>query len=242
MSGLVSLVVPVRNEHEGIGRFLSDLEAGLAGVPHEILICYDSDDDTTLTAIAALAPPPLGIRFVKNTIGAGPSCAIRAGLRAALGDVVVVTMADSSDPPEAIVRMAEVVRKGADVVSGSRYMRGGRQIGGPPLKTFLSRAAGLSLHFVAGIPTHDATTSFRAFSQRFLREVPLESTTGFTFGIEATVKAHRLGYVVSEVPVTWTDRTAGKSNFRVGKWLPAYLRFYLGAMAIPFTRRPRNRR
>jgi hypothetical protein len=112
-------------------------------------------------------------------------------------------------------------------------MSGGRQVGGPWLKRSLSRAAGLSLHYLAGVPTHDATTSFRAFSSRFVREVPLESSTGFTLGLEATLKAHRLGYVVTEVPVTWTDRTVGKSHFRIGKWLPAYLRLYVRAMALP---------
>jgi hypothetical protein len=112
-------------------------------------------------------------------------------------------------------------------------MRGGSQTGGPLLKTLLSRAAGLSLAWVAGIGTHDATTSFRAFSRRFVDRVPLESKTGFTFGIEATVKAHHGGFAVGEVPSTWTDRTAGESNFRVAKWLGAYLRWYLAAMLVP---------
>ena len=101
------------------------------------------------------------------------------------------------------------------------------------LKTLLSRSAGLSLAWIAGVRTHDATTSFRAFSRRFVDRVPLESRTGFTFGIEATVKAHRAGFIVDEVPSSWTDRTAGESNFRVAKWLGAYLRWYFDAMFVP---------
>ena len=230
---VLSVVVPVRNEHDNIGPCLERLGAALHSTHHEILVVYDHKDDSTLAAIDRMVPKPAAVRLVQNTLGPSPSLAIRAGIAAALGDVVVVTMADLSDPPQAILEMARAIRDGADVVSGSRYMRGGSQTGGPLLKTLLSRAVGLSLAWVAGVGTHDATTSFRAFSRRFVDRVPLESRTGFTFGIEATVKAHHLGFVVGEVPSTWADRTAGQSNFRVAKWLRAYLRWYLAAMIVP---------
>ena len=233
MSQSISVVVPVRNEHDNIGPCLSRLDAALRSHAHEIVVVYDRDDDTTLAAIERLSPKPARLRLVHNTLGPSPSFAIRAGIAAAQGDVVAVTMADLSDPPEAILEMAKKIRDGADVVSGSRYMRGGSQTGGPPLKTILSRGAGLSLAWVAGVGTHDATTSFRAFSRRFVDAVPLESRIGFTFGIEATVKAHSKGFVVGEVPSSWTDRTAGQSNFRVAKWLGAYLRWYSAAMGVP---------
>lgn len=233
MRELISLVIPVRNEHENIGKCLARLEPAFRDLPHEILVVYDREDDTTLAAIEKMPAKPRTLRLVHNTLGPSPSLAIRAGITAAEGDVIAVTMADLSDPPEAIVAMAAKIRAGADVVSGSRYMRGGSQTGGPIVKTLLSRAAGLSLAWVAGIGTHDATTSFRGFSRRFVDSVPLESRTGFTFGIEATVKAHRAGFVVSEVPSSWVDRTAGESNFRVAKWLGAYLRWYFLAMWAP---------
>jgi len=233
MRELISLVIPVRNEHENIGKCLERLEPVFRDRPHEILVVYDRDDDTTLAAIAAMATKPQTLRLVHNTLGPSPSFAIRAGITAAEGDVIAVTMADLSDPPEAILAMATKIRSGADVVSGSRYMRGGSQTGGPLVKTLLSRAAGLSLAWVAGVGTHDATTSFRGFSRNFVDAIQLESRTGFTFGIEATVKAHRAGFVVSEVPSSWADRTAGESNFRVAKWLGAYLRWYFLAMWVP---------
>jgi dolichol-phosphate mannosyltransferase len=235
MTPLVSLVIPVRNEHENIGPCLERIERDLADLEHEVLVCYDSEKDTTLPAIAALAVKPARLRLVKNDLGPSPSYAMRAGLAAAAGDVVVVTMADLSDEPRLVRLMAEKIRGGADVVSGSRYMPGGRQIGGPRVKTFLSRAAGLSLRWIAGLGTHDATTSYRAFSRRLLTEIPLESTTGFTLGLEATVKAHLAGLTVDEVPALWTDRTAGESNFRVGAWLGAYLHWYALALAAPVT-------
>ncbi|BCI88904.1 hypothetical protein NIIDMKKI_41100 [Mycobacterium kansasii] len=150
---------------------------------------------------------------------------------------MVTSMADLSDPPSAIPLMAAKVRdEGADIVSGSRYMPGGSQTGGPRLKTLMSRTAGLSLHYVGGVPTHDATTNFRAYSRRFLDDVPVESLRGFEVGLELTTKAYLLGYRVDEVPSSWEDRTAGTSKFDLVGWLPAYLHWYGLAMRRPMLR------
>ena len=120
---------------------------------------------------------------------------------------------------------------GADVVAGSRYMRGGRQVGGPLLKRTMSRAAGLSLHWLGGLPVHDATSNFRLYSKRLLNQVTIESRGGFELGLELTVKAYRLGMRVAEVPTTWRDRTAGQSRFKLLEWLPRYLHWYWRGMA-----------
>jgi hypothetical protein len=150
---------------------------------------------------------------------------------------VLVAMADGSDDPKDVDRMLEVARSGAAVVSGSRYMRGGRQLGGPLLKRTLSRLAGLSLHWVAGLPTHDPTNSFRLYSRSLLDAVEIESVGGFEVGLELTVKAHERGLRVAEVPTTWRDRTAGQSRFRLWRWGPHYLRWYLRALGARFRRR-----
>jgi hypothetical protein len=118
-------------------------------------------------------------------------------------------------------------------------MRGGRQLGGPLLKRTMSRVAGLSLHWVGGVPTHDPTNSFRMYSRRLLDAVELESEGGFEVGIELTVKAHLLGLRVDEVPTTWRDRTAGESRFKVRQWTPHYLRWYLRGIGGRLRRRPR---
>ena len=110
-------------------------------------------------------------------------------------------------------------------------MRGGRQIGGPPLKRLMSRTAGLTLHWFAGVPTHDPTNNFKLYSRRFLEATPIESTAGFELALELTVKATLDGRPVAEVPTTWRDRTAGQSNFKLRKWLPHYLHWY--AVGVP---------
>lgn len=230
----ISVVLPVYNERENIAPCLRGLARALANVEHELLVCYDFDEDTTLEGIRAMgAEAPRSIRLVKNTLGRGPHKAIQAGFHAASGDAVVTTMADLSDPPELIPRMAERIRAGADVVSGSRYMAGGSQKGGPWLKRTLSRIAGVSLRWLAGVGTHDATSNFRAYSKRLLDSTTIESTAGFEIALELTVKAHLAGMKVDEVPSSWTDRSAGQSRFRLWKWLPNYLRWYGRAMREP---------
>lgn len=229
---LISVVIPVYNEAENIQPCLRALHAALAHLPHELLVCYDFDGDSTLPAIEAMADRPPTVRLVRNDLGRGVACAMRAGFASARGDVIVTTMADLSDEPHVIPRMAERIRDhGAHVVAGSRYMRGGRQIGGPALKGALSRLAGVSLRVLAGVGTHDATSNFRAYSAEVLRRIPIESTMGFEVALELTVKAHNLGLKVDEVPTVWRDRTAGESRFKLWKWLPAYLRWYWTAMA-----------
>src|SRR4051794_25762295 len=186
-----SVVVPVFNEHEIIGEFCAKAVRHLPS-GYELLICYDRDDDTTLPALAALpadAKPP-HIRLIKNTLGRGVRYAIDAGMRAATAPVVVVMMADVSDDFDKVDEMVRRAEAGADVVAASRYMRGGRQVGGPRIKGLLSRVAGVTLHHLAGLPTHDPTNSFKAYRRDFLAQSPIESAAGFVLGMELTLKAH----------------------------------------------------
>lgn len=234
---LISVVVPVYNEGPNILRCVSELYESLRSQPHEILVCYDFDEDDTLVALDGMLDPPPTLRRVHNRLGRGPAWAMRAGFAASRGDVIVTTMADLSDPPQVIPAMAERIRSGASVVSGSRYMRGGRQVGGPLLKRTLSRLAGLSLYWLAGLETHDCTNNFRAYSAEFVRGVAIQSVRGFELGLELTVQAFVRDLRIAEVPTTWTDRTRGESRFRLLQWLPVYLRWYLLAVRHGLWRR-----
>jgi len=238
-----SVVVPVYNEAENIGPFCA---AALAHLPaaFELLVCYDFDGDTTLPALAALPADqkPADVRLVRNDLGRGVRYAIDAGMRAARAPVVVVAMADLSDDFPKVEEMVRRAEAGADVVCASRYMRGGQQLGGPRLKGLLSRTAGLTLHWFAGLPTHDPTNSFKAYRKDFLDRTPIESTDGFTLSLELTVKAHFNGGRVEEVPATWHDRVAGRSRFQLRKWLPLYLRWYRAAFRAAWFGRPISRR
>ena len=226
-----SIVVPVFNEAENIAPFcrkaLDELPAR-----YELLICYDFEEDSTLPALAGLRDidKPSRLRFIRNELGPGVRYAIEAGMRTAEASVILVMMADISDDFGAVEEMVSKVEQGADVVCASRYMRGGKQIGGPWLKGLLSRAAGLSLHWLTGLPTHDPTNSFKAYRREFIERTTIESAAGFALGIELTVKAHFNGGRVEEVPATWYDRAAGESRFRLWKWIPLYLNWYVWAI------------
>ena len=94
------------------------------------------------------------------------------------------------------------------------------------LKGMMSKVAGRSLRLLAHVGTRDATNSFKAYSSEFVREVGIDSRSGFEIGIELTAKAKRMGRPVAEIPTIWLDRQAGVSNFRIAKWIPSYLRWY----------------
>lgn len=225
----VSIVIPVYNEADNIPPLFDAIRQHI-GTDNEILICYDFDEDNTLPAVREHGGGFASIRLVKNAYGRGPLGAIKSGFDAAAGDAVVVLMADLSDDLSCFPQMVKLFEDGCQVVAGSRYMKGGRQIGGPWLKKTLSRLAGVSLHYLVGLRTHDATNSFRLYSTDFLKSVQIESDGGFEVGLELTVKAHLKGLRIAEVPATWRDRTAGQSRFRLWKWLPKYLRWYRAAV------------
>ena len=221
-------VMPVFKEGEAVESVIRAFSAGVK-TPHQIVVVYDFDEDPTVPVIDRLAAEMPTVRGHRNDIGRGVLNAMKAGIAASSSPYVLVTMADGSDEPHIVDAMVALARDGADVVAASRYMRGGRQVGGPLLKRLMSRAAGLSLHWFAGVRTHDPTNNFKLYSRRFLESIAIESEAGFELALELTVKATLARRRVAEVPTTWRDRTSGQSNFKLRRWLPHYLRWYVVA-------------
>jgi glycosyltransferase involved in cell wall biosynthesis len=221
----VSVVIPVYNEGESIVPCLERILREVL-LPAEVLVVHDMPEDTTVPYALEVAQRDPRVRPVLNTYGRGPANAIRFGIDTARAPIAVVTMADGSDDPRQIDDLARLVDRGVVVAAASRYMPGGQQVGGPVLKRFMSRLAGRSLHTFARVGTRDATNSFKAYSTEFVREVGIESRSGFEIGLELTAKAARLRRPVAEIPTIWLDRAFGVSNFQMSKWLPAYLRWY----------------
>ncbi len=104
------------------------------------------------------------------------------------------------------------------------------------MKAILVRSAAFTLYHFAIVPTHDATNGFRLFSRDVLDLMEIESSLGGTYSIELLVKCHRLGWSISEVPAVWFERSKGQSRFRVLRWIPAYLRWYLYAFLTTYAR------
>src|SRR3989344_4975825 len=224
----LSIVMPVYNEGEVIEETISRVESSIK-IPHELLIIHDMDEDTTVPEVKKLQKKYPNAKLVKNIYSKGALNALKTGLKKAEGNAVCIMMADLTDDPVILNQMYRMYEKGFDVVAASRYMKGGRQIGGPILKQILSRVAGVSLHHLVGLPTHDATNSFRLYSKKFLDRVKIEADGGFELAIELTVKAHFGGYKVGEVPTVWRY-LAKESRFYLAKWLPKYLKWYFWAI------------
>jgi len=226
---LLNIVIPVYNEGENIGRLYQEIKSKVK-TPHRILIIYDIDEDNTLPVVKALQMKDDRLILVKNIYGNGVLNAIKSGFKSVSNGPCLVVMGDLSDDLSMVDVMVEKYRQGFKVVCGSRYMKGGKQIGGPFLKRTLSRCAGLSLYYLFRVPTHDITNNFKLYDKSLLDELVIESQGGFEVAMEITVKAFKKGYLICEVPTTWHDRTAGESRFRLWKWLPYYLKWYFFAM------------
>jgi dolichol-phosphate mannosyltransferase len=221
----LAIVLPVYNEGEAVEPVLRALAADVR-TPHELVVVYDFDGDTTVPVVERLRSEIPQLRGLRNDLGRGVLNAMKAGIAGTTAPYVLISMADGSDEPQVVDPMVDLAKAGADVVSASRYMKGGRQVGGPPLKRLMSRVAGLTLHWFARVPTHDPTNNFKLYSRRFLESTTIESTAGFELALELTVKATLQKRRIAEVPTTWRDRTAGQSNFKLRKWLPHYLHWY----------------
>ncbi|MCB0324295.1 MAG: glycosyltransferase [Bdellovibrionales bacterium] len=228
----VQFLVPIYNEGANVTRLYERLIA--EGISFDLLtFVYDFDGDTSLPFIAELTERDPRVVADKNCYGRGVVNALRWGFAHANPGPVVVTMGDNSDKLSILPEMLSLWERGACIVCPSRYMPGGMQHGGPPLKTFLSRTAGVLLKLV-GFPTADATNNYKLYDGEWLRRQTIESTGGFEIALELCYRAYAQGQRIVELPTEWWDRTAGESNFKLWAWLPKYLRWYfraLGAIA-----------
>jgi glycosyltransferase involved in cell wall biosynthesis len=195
-------------------------------LPCEIVVVVDQPDDTTIPYIEKYSREDDRVRALVNDVQPGPAQAIRFGIAHASAPVVVVTMADGCDDPQQIDDMVRLVERGVVIAAASRYSRGGQQVGGPFLKSALSRMAGLSLWALARVGTRDATNSFKAYDASFIRDVGISSTAGFEIGVELVAKARRARLPVAELPTVWLERHHGFSSFKLASWLPHYFRWW----------------
>lgn len=233
----LDIVIPVYNEGRHIVATLS-LLARSVKTPARVLICYDHAEDDTLPAIrhSPTAYAGLPVDFVRNT-GRGAHGAVMSGFAASKAPFILMYPADDDYNAPLLDGMVAAARGGCDVVCASRFMPGGAMVGCPLIKAVLVRAGNFTLHHLARLPTTDASNGLRLFSRRVIDRIAVESDRGFCYSIELLVKAHRLGWRISEIPAQWFERRHGESRFRVFAWLPSYLRWYLYAFATTLLRR-----
>lgn len=230
----IDVIIPVYNEGENMIRLLEAFEREVH-TPIRVLICYDHDNDNTLKVLQNVQSR-FEIIPVKNK-GRFAHGAVTTGFEYSDAPAVISYMADDDYNAGLIDKMADLFWQGNEIVCASRFITGGSMVGCRWQKALLVRVVSFTLHYLAGLPVHDATNAFRLISRRLLGQVNIESTQGFTYSLELLAKCHRLGWKMAELPAQWFERDKGSSRFRVFHWAPAYLRWYFYVFATTYFRK-----
>ena len=211
-SNSVSIIVPTLNEEENIIPLVSQI-AEFAVPFREILFVDDHSTDGTRDKIRGLARNQ-SIRLIEQDEAAvGLAGAIMSGARAAQGEILLVMDADLSHPPERIGDLLAPLFAGkADLVVGSRYVKGGSTPGWPIWRRMVSRAGAALAYPLTGL--HDSMCGFFAISRSRLLELAPE-TSGFKIVFETMVRAGG-ALRVREIPITFRERIRGRSKMSLG--------------------------
>lgn len=223
----LSIIIPAHNEEANIARVITGL-IGAVSLDYEIVVVNDHSQDSTCRIVEGLKAKYENIRLIKNQGSPGFANTLRAGFKAAAGEFMLPVMADLCDDPVLIMKMYQEAGKGYDIICGSRYMKKGKKIGGPLLKTVCSGLAGKITYFL-GIPTHDITNSFKMYRREVIEAVD-SNAESFEISMEIPLKAHLKGFKITELPTVWNSRELGESSFKVVRLIPVYLKLYLWAI------------
>ncbi len=206
--------MPTYNERANLGPLVGDLLALRPDLA--VLVVDDNSPDGTGAIADDLAATTGRVSVLHRPAKAGIGPAYIAGLGAALageGDVIVCMDADGSHRPVDLPLLLAAL-DGADIALGSRYVDGGGTEGWPLHRRVLSRFGGGYAKVLLGIPIADLTGGFKAYRRDALARLDLSAirSDGYAFQIETTWQALRRGLMVVEVPITFTDRVAGRSK------------------------------
>src|SRR5213596_2866397 len=229
----VSIIVPTLNEEENIEPLVSQITA--CAVPfQEILFVDDHSTDATRDRIRALAESH-PIRLIdQDGSDPGLAAAIMSGARVARGEILLVMDADLSHPTERIKDLLAPLLAGtADMVVGSRYVKGGSTPGWPLWRRIVSRTGAALAYPLTGI--HDSMCGFFAIPRSRLLELAPQ-TSGFKLVFETIVRGGDM-LRVREIPITFRSRVRGKSKMSFGIALRFFLR-WLRAMFRHLIRGP----
>ncbi|MCW2602190.1 MAG: dolichyl-phosphate beta-D-mannosyltransferase [Pseudonocardiales bacterium] len=211
------VVIPTYNERENIEPIVGRVRAS-APAAH-ILIVDDGSPDGTGDIADRLSAADTSVHVLHRTAKAGLGAAYIAGFGWALAqehprfELLIEMDADGSHAPEhlpALIAKAEH----ADVVVGSRWVRGGQVVNWPKRREALSRGANLYTRLALGIGVRDSTAGFRAYRREVLEAIPLGSvdSQGYCFQVDMTWRAAQQGFVIAEVPITFLEREHGESK------------------------------
>ena len=210
------VVIPTYNERENVAAMAA---AVLENLPAEgrLLFLDDNSPDGTGAIIDGLCArdPRIAVLHRVKKEGLGRAYVAGFARALALGATHVVEMdCDFSHDPKDIPRMLAAVAD-ADVVVGSRYVKGGRCVGWPFRRWFVSDFGGRFIRFVLGVPVQDPTGGFKCFTRAALERLGDFSAIrsfGYSFQMEMNWRMAQMGLRLKEIPITFTERRAGTSK------------------------------
>jgi len=212
--GRVLVIVPTFNERasiEDVARLVLAADAAI-----DLLVVDDSSPDRTAETVRGLASSygsrvHLIQRPSKQGLGTAYVDGFRWALRRGFGAIVAMD-GDLSHDPRAVPRLVESLRH-ADLVIGSRYVAGGEVRNWGLLRRALSLAGNLYARTALGFGIKDSTSGFRAYRSAWLEgDFPEPTSQGYAFQIEMTRRFHRAGGRILEIPIAFTERSAGGSK------------------------------
>ena len=216
----VWVVLPTYDERDNIGPIS---QAILEALPQaSLLIVDDNSPDGTGQLADTLAAAEPRISVMHRPAKQGLGTAYREGFRWALERpetrAVVQMDADFSHDPASLPSLLAPLMADADLVLGTRYMRGGGTVGWPLRRRLISQAGTLFARTVLLLPYHDLTGGFKAWRRELLDQIRLReaNASGYGFQIETTWWAHRRGARIRQVPIMFRERVAGRSKMTGG--------------------------
>ncbi|HVV57869.1 MAG TPA: polyprenol monophosphomannose synthase [Gaiellaceae bacterium] len=211
----LTVCLPTYNERDNLEPMIRALEDVIPADGRVLVIDDDSPDGTGAVADElAAALPWLDVLHRSEKQGLGR--AYVAGFQRALADgaeLIVEMDCDFSHDPADVPRLVAAVEEGADVALGSRYVPGGRVRNWSLVRRAISRAASIYTRALL-MPIRDPTGGFKCFRREVLEAIDLDRVhgAGYVFQVETTYRALQHGFRVVEVPITFSERTAGSSK------------------------------
>ncbi len=223
---ILTIILPFHQEEKNISPTLQRIQE-CAVVPHELFLIYEKANDPTVAVIKNIQLHYPEMQLFLNGHKPGIPGAIKTGLEKSSGKYVLFLVADDPGPPEIIPRMIELLDQGYDLVSGTRYAKGGRVSGGGLAKP-LSRWANRCFSFLTGSTLSDSTTGIKMFKKDILKKIDLQTSTDWAIAFELAIKAQSLGFKLTEIPYPSCNRLrGGKSHFKILPRVLNYSRTFL---------------
>jgi len=227
----LSVIIPSYNEAKRLPSTLVDIDRHLSKVEYsyEVLVVNDGSKDNTAEVARKMAATIKNLRVVDNPVNRGKGAVVHDGMLIAKGNYRLFMDADNSTSVDQFEKMLPLFKEGADVVIGSRAVKGAKLEPAEPLIRQIPGKLGNLLIQALLLPgIWDTQCGFKAFTEKAAEDVfRYMKITGWGFDIEALALSKRLGYVIKEIPVRWVNEAEGS---KVG--MSAYLKVLIETFKI----------